>query len=154
MRKGADKKVFEEKLSLNWTAPFKIIAVGLSSAANAPHGCPLGDKLLYLDLPSNLSDPTAKPRVTVACCKSCANPYNADDTPYRLPAGLKQYVLHAFVIKSLLYHMTTDDISAPTILIEGTGHQCVRVRGGVVTVLCETHWHGILPLIWERELGI
>ena len=48
MRKGADNKILKEKLSLNWTGPFKIIAV-----------C-----LLYLDLPSNLWGPAAKPRVT------------------------------------------------------------------------------------------
>ena len=48
MRKGADNKILKEKLSLNWTGPFKIIAV-----------C-----LLYLDLPSNRWGPAAKPRVT------------------------------------------------------------------------------------------
>ena len=77
MRKGADNKVFREKLSLNWTGPFKIIAVGPAPAADTPDGRPLGDKLLYLDLPSNLSGPAAKPRVTVARCKPCANPYDA-----------------------------------------------------------------------------
>ena len=90
LRKGADNKVLKEKLSLNWTGPFKIIAVGPSSAANPPDGRPLGDKLLYLDLPSNLSGPAAKPRVTVARCKPCANPYDADDIPRHLPTGLTQ----------------------------------------------------------------
>ena len=77
LRKGADNKVLEEKLSLNFTGPFKIIAVGPAPAADTPDGRPLGDKLLYLDLPSNLSGPAAKPRVTVARCKPCANPYDA-----------------------------------------------------------------------------
>ena len=80
LRKGADNKVLKEKLSLNWTGPFKIIAVGPSSAADTPDGRPLEDKLLYLGLPLNLSAPAAKPRVTVARCKPCANPYDADDT--------------------------------------------------------------------------
>ena len=71
--KGADNKVLKEKLSLNWTGPFTIIAVGPSPAHNQLDGRPLGDKLQYLDLPSNMSGPAAKPRITVVRCKSCAN---------------------------------------------------------------------------------
>ena len=63
LRKGADNKVPKEKLSLNWTGPFKILAVGPAPAADTPDGRPLGDKLLYLDLPSNRLGPAAKPRV-------------------------------------------------------------------------------------------
>ena len=74
LRKGADNKVLKEKFSLNWTGPFKILAVGPSLVVDTPDERPLGDKLLYLDLPSNLSGPAAKPRVTVARCKPCANP--------------------------------------------------------------------------------
>ena len=70
LHKGADHKVLKEKLSLNWTGPSKIFAVGPSSAADTPDGRPLGDKLLYLDLPSNLSGLAAKPRVTVASCNA------------------------------------------------------------------------------------
>ena len=62
MRKDIDNKVLKEKLSLNWTGPFKIIAIGPSTATDTPDGRPLGDKLLYLDLPSNLSGPAAQPR--------------------------------------------------------------------------------------------
>ena len=88
LQKSADIKVLKEKLSLNWTEPFKILAVGPSSATDTPDGRPLGDKLLYLDLPSNLPGPAAKPRVTVARYKPFANPYDADDIPLHLPAGL------------------------------------------------------------------
>ena len=142
LRKSADNEILKEKLSLNWTGPFKIIDIGPSLAADTPDGRPLGDKLLYLDLPSNISGPAAKPRVTVARCKPCANPYDADDIPRHLPAGLTQYVLHAFAIKSPPYHVTTDDVSTPPILIDVakiTGHQCVRGRGGAIAVLYETH---------------
>ena len=69
LRKGVDNKVLKGKLSLNWTGPFKNIAVGPAPAADTPDRRPLGDKLLYLDLPSNLSGPAAKPRVTAARCK-------------------------------------------------------------------------------------
>ena len=149
------QKVLKEKLSLNCTGLFKIVAVGPSPAATQPDGRPLGDKLLYLDLPSNLSGPAAKPRVTVARWKPCANPYDVDDMPRHLPAGLTQYVLHAFATKSPPYHVTTDDIATPPVLIDVTkitGHQCVRGRGGAITVLHETHWDSILRPTWEREL--
>ena len=76
LHKGVDNKVLKEKLPLNWTGPFKIIAVGPSPAATQPDERPLGDKLLYFALPSNLSGPAAKPRVTVTRCKPCANPYD------------------------------------------------------------------------------
>ena len=105
----------------------------LSSGYTQPDERPLGDKLLYLDLPSNLSDPAAKLRVTVTRCKPCANPYDADDMPRHLPGGLAQYVLHAFATKSPPYYVTTDDIATPSILTDVakiTGHQCVRGRGG------------------------
>ena len=154
---NADNKVLKEKLSLNWTGPFKILAVDPSSAADTPDGRPLGDKLLYLDLPSNLSGPAAKPRVTVARCKPCANPYDADDIPRHLPAGLTQYVLHAFATKSPPYHVITDDVSTSPILVDVakiTGHQCVRGRGSAIAVLYETHWNGILRPTWERELDL
>ena len=157
LRKSADNKVLKEKLSLNWTGPFKILAAGPSPAADTPDGRPLGDKLLYLDLPSNISGPAAKPRVTVARCKPCANPYDADDIPRHLPAGLTQYVPHAFATKSPPYHVTTDDVSTPPILIDVakiTGHQCVRGRGGAIAVLYEIHWNGILRPTWEREMDL
>ena len=153
LRKGVVNKVLKEKLSLNWTGPFKIVAVGPSLAAKRP----LGDKLLYLDLPSNLSGPAAKPRVTVARFKPCANPYDEDDMPRHLPAGLTQYVLHAFATQSPPYHVTTDDIATPPILIDvakTTGHQCVRGRGGAIAVLYETHWDSLLRPTWERELDL
>ena len=35
-RENADCKVLKEKLSLNWTGPFKILAVGPYSAADSP----------------------------------------------------------------------------------------------------------------------
>ena len=43
-------------------------------------------------------------------CKPYANPYDADDIPQHLPAGLTQYVLHAFATKSPPNHVTADDI--------------------------------------------
>ena len=81
-RENADYKVVKKKLSLNWTGPFEILSVGPCLATDTPDGRPLGDKLLYLDLPTNLSGPAAKPRVTMIRCKPCANPYDADAYTY------------------------------------------------------------------------
>ncbi|CAB1104650.1 unnamed protein product [Ectocarpus sp. CCAP 1310/34] len=52
VRSGTDDKVLKAKLSFLWTGPFKILAVG--PCFDAPDGCPLASKLLYLDLPSDL----------------------------------------------------------------------------------------------------
>ena len=142
LRKGVANKVLKDKRPLNLTDPFKIVAVGSSPVAHQLDGHSLGDKLLYLDFPSNLSGPAAKPRVTVVRCKSCANPYGADDMPRHLPAGVTQNVLHVFATKSPSYHVTTDDIATPPILMDVTKitcHQCVRGRGGAIAVLYETH---------------
>ena len=57
--------VLKAKLSLNWTAPYKVLAVGLCTLANTPDGSPLGDKLLYFDLPSDMPGADACRRVSV-----------------------------------------------------------------------------------------
>ena len=63
LRKGVNNKVLKEKLFLNWTGPFKIVDVGPSPVTNQPNGHQLGDKLLYLDLPSILYGPTVNASV-------------------------------------------------------------------------------------------
>ena len=35
-----------------------------------------------------------------------------------------------------------------------TGHQSVRGRGGVIAVMYETHWKGLLRPSWEREMDL
>ena len=104
-----------------------------------------------------MSGPATKPRVTVVRCKPCANPYDTSDMPRHLPAGLTQYVLHTLATKSPPYHVTTDDVATPPILLDvtkTTGHQCVRGRGGAIAVLYEIHWDGLLRPTWERELDL
>ena len=61
---GTDSKVLKAKLSLNWTAPFKILAIGPSPAETTPDGRPLASKLLYLDFPNDMpgSDPPVECR--------------------------------------------------------------------------------------------
>ena len=60
-----DGKVLKAKLSLDWTGPHKVLAVGPCTPVYAPDGSPLGDKLLYLDLPSDMPGADARRRVSV-----------------------------------------------------------------------------------------
>ena len=78
IRQGAkpdtDAKVLKAKLSLNRTGPYKVLAVGPCSSADTPDGSPLGAKLLYLDLPSDMPGTDVRRRISVQRCKPCANP--------------------------------------------------------------------------------
>ena len=71
------------------------------------------EKLLYLDLPSDLPGPNTRLRVAIERCKPCANPHDSSDMPECLPAGLTEDVLNIFSKKSRPYHVTQDDVSAP-----------------------------------------
>ena len=57
VRQGAktdtDTNVLKAKLSLTWTGPYKVLAVGPCSSSDTPDGSPLGAKFLYWDLPSD-----------------------------------------------------------------------------------------------------
>ena len=67
---NTDAKV-EVKIALNWTGSYKVLAVGPCSSADTPDGSPLGDNLLYLDLPSGLPGSDARRRVAIERCKPC-----------------------------------------------------------------------------------
>ena len=81
VKANTDAKVLKAKLALNWTGPSKVLAVGPCSSAETPDGSPLGDNLLYLDLPSDLPGSDARRRVAIECCKPCANPTTAVTCP-------------------------------------------------------------------------
>ena len=91
IRQGAktdtDAKVIKAKISLSSTGPYKVLAVGPCILADTSHGSPLGDKILFLDLPSDMPGTDACRRVTVQRCKSCANPHDHGDRPRYLPQG-------------------------------------------------------------------
>ena len=95
-----DPNVLKAKLSLNWTGPYKVLAVGPCTPADTPDGSSLGDKLLLLDLPSDMPGPNARRRVSVQHCKPCANPHDHGDMPKYSSAGLTQYELNNFSKKS------------------------------------------------------
>ena len=42
-----DAKVLKDKLSLNWTGPYKVLALAPCSSADTQDGSPLGAKFLY-----------------------------------------------------------------------------------------------------------
>ena len=54
VKANTDANVLMAKLALNWTGSYKVLTVGPCSSAGTPDGLPLGDDLLYLDLPSDL----------------------------------------------------------------------------------------------------
>ena len=59
-----------------------------------------------------------------------------------------------FSKKSPSYHVTQDDVSTTLQRLKvekSTGHQSVRGRGGVITVMNETHWTALSGPSWERE---
>lgn len=85
---------------------------------------------------------------------SALPPYNDGDTPKHLPAGLTQYVLNNYTTKDPPYHITSEGVSEHIQHLDIAklmGHQLVRGRGGKITVMYETHWHGLLRLDWKRE---
>ena len=125
VKANPDAKLFKAKLALSWTGPHEVLAVGPCSAAETPDGSPLGSKLLYLDLPSELPGSDTRPRVAIERRKLCANPHDSGDMPQYLPAGLTQYVLNKFSKTSTPYHVTLDGISTPFQRLEVeqiTGH--------------------------------
>ena len=113
MKANTDAKVLKAKLALNWTGPYKILAVGPCSAAEIPDGSPLGSSLLYLDLPFDLPGSNARRRVAIERFKPFANRHDSGDMPKYPPAGLTQYVLNNFSKKSPPYHVTQDNVSTP-----------------------------------------
>ena len=90
-------------------------------------------------------------------CKPRANPHDSSELPLFPPAGLTPYVLNTYAYKSPAYHVTEDDVTTSIDRLEVdniTSHRPERVRGGVVTVLYETHWKGLLQPSSEREMGL
>ena len=148
-------KVLTAKLSLNWTGPWKILGVGPS--ATAPDDRPLGEKLLYLDFPTDEAGPAPKNRVSVLRCKPCIAPHDSTDMPQQLPLGLSQYVLSKHATKSPPFHVTAEDVDAPVervVVDHISGHQLVRGRGGKIAVMYEIHWKGLTRVTWEREIDL
>ena len=132
-RSKEDEVALKSKLSLNCTGPFKILRVG--PCVSAPDGKPVGEKLLYLDLPAGMREVKAKSRVSVKRCKPCLNPHDTDDRPRYLPAGFTEYVLANVSEKCPPFHVTDIDVE-PFVGVERlevdsiVAHQFVRGWGG------------------------
>ena len=91
-----DAKVLKSTLKLNWTEPYKVLVVGPCSSAYTPDCSPLGAKLLYLDLPSDMPGANARRGVPVQRCKPCTNPHDNGDMRSYSPARLTRYALNNF----------------------------------------------------------
>ena len=156
-RKNTDDQVLKAKLSLPWTGPFQILAVGPADAADTPDGRPLGSHLLYLELPSDMPGPESRARVSVYRCKPCHSAYDIDDFPAHLPAALSKYVLHSFGKKCPPSNIAAEDVVPSPDLLELdyiSEHQLVRGRGGFMAVLFKAHWVGLRTPSWEREADL
>ena len=115
------------KRLLSDNGPWKILAVG--PCETAPDDKPVGDKLLYLDIPTDEPGVKPKNRVSILRCKPCLPPHDSSDMPKQLPRGLSQYVLTRFATKSPPYHMTVEDADGPlerVVVDHISGHQLVR----------------------------
>ena len=136
---------------------FQVLGVGPSLSDSTPDGRLLAAKLLYLDLPNDMSGPDAYCRVSVARCKPCTNPHDTTDLPRYNPTGLIQYVLNNYTTNPPPFHVTADDVSVPVERLEVdkiSSHRSIRGRGGAIAVLYETHWKGLLRPSWEREADL
>ena len=124
VKANTDAKLVKANLALNWTGPYKVLAVGPWSFAETPDGSPLGDNLSF-DPPSDLPGSDARRRVAIERCKPCANPDDRSDMAKYLPAGLTHYVHNNLCRKSPSYHVTQYNVSAPLRRLEVemiTGH--------------------------------
>ena len=135
--------MLKTNFALNWTGPCKILAVGPCPFSGTPDGSPFGDKLLYLDLPTDMPGADAHRPISVERCKPCTNPHDGGDMSKYLPDELTQYVFNTFTKKFPPYHVTQDDVSAPLQRLEVermtdmaiNGHQSLRGRGGVIAAM-------------------
>lgn len=156
-QKDTDGQVLKAKLSLPWTGPFQILAVGPAAAADTPDGRPLGSHLLYLDLPSDMPGSTSRARVSVYRCKPCHSAHDIDDLPAHLPAALSKYVLHSFGRKCPPFSIGAEDVEPSPEFLELehiSEHQIVRGQGGFLAVLFKAHWVGLATPSWERETDL
>ena len=71
---GTDAKVLKAKFSLNWTVPYKALAVGPCTPDDTPDSSSLGDKVLHLGLPSDISGADARRLVSVQRCNPVPTP--------------------------------------------------------------------------------
>ena len=79
VKANTDAKVLKAKLALNWTGPYNCQDFGPCSFTETPDGPPLGDNLVYLDLPSDLPGSDASRCVAIERCKPCDNPHDSSD---------------------------------------------------------------------------
>lgn len=133
---------------------FKILAVGAAAAEDTPDGRPLGQHLLYLELPSDMPGSDSRARVSVYRCKPCHSAHDIDDFPKHLPAALSKYVLHSFGRKCPPLSVAAEDVvhSPDSLDLDFISeHQLVRGRGGFLAILFKAHWVGLSTPSWERE---
>ena len=88
--------MLKTKISLNWIRSVNILAVSPAPASGVPDNRPLYDKLLFLDISSDLPGRDSNRRVSVERCKPCRIPDETNEMLKYLPSDLTKYVLNFF----------------------------------------------------------
>ena len=128
---GEENSRLMTKPSLNWTGPYKILVVG---PGLGPHGRPIADKTLYLDLSTDMPGRDQKKRVYVDRCKMCHNPSDDSDIPKYLPAGRSKYVLHSFTTCNIAMSKGDFDVNTRTSGLGAPSPKSRLKQGGLVLV--------------------
>ena len=156
VKANSDTKVLKVKLALNWTGPYKLLAAGPCSAAETLDGSPLGNNLIFFDLPSDLPGADARRHVAIERCKPCANPHSSGDMLEYVPAGLTQYVLKIFQEVPAVPRHSRGRLDSPPTAGGGADHRSFvgtgarwRHRGAK-----QDAWGGFSEPFWQRKMGL
>ena len=152
-KSSADAKVLKAKRSLNWTDPFKRLAVGPSPSDSTPNGRTLTTKLLNSDLPR--TGRTLTPTVELGSPVQILHQSARHRRPSTIPTSWANAISGTTLsTPPPPLYVTEDDVSVPVECLEAdkiSSHRLFRCRGGVIAVLYETHWKVLPHLSWERE---
>lgn len=112
--------------------------------------------LLFTDRFSRCADMFAVTAAIFMAEGMASIPQDSDDMPEYLLAGLTHCVLNNSIKKSPPSYVTRDDVATLLHRLEvenNNGHNMIRGRGGVIAVLCKTHWTWLSHSSSEGEIN-
>ena len=106
-------KVLKATLSLRWTGASRILAVGPSPSDSTPNGRPLAARLLYMDVPNNMSGADTHGRVSGSPLQT-QHQSTRHNRPSPIPSRwTKPMGPNNYTAKSPPFHVTEDEVSVP-----------------------------------------